>query len=142
MISWSLRGHLRDASFFFLYLKIIKMGNIGFKQWTHRNIFLIDKLEPFMTCDRVNLIQRVRVRHYQKLVWVWSHLNIRYKYKQNNCGNIILKIDGVVHHERKTIIIADHFNCFYYNCIKACKLPGPSHVFSVTWKFFFKLLSR
>lgn len=46
--------------------------------------------------------------------------NIRYK--QNNCGNIVLNIDGIVHHRGKTI--ADNSNWFFfftYYCIKACK---------------------
>lgn len=45
--------------------------------------------------------------------------NIGYKQKQNDCGNIVSNIVGVVNNEGKTI--ADHLNCFFqYYCINAC----------------------
>lgn len=62
--------------------------------------------------------------------------NIRYK--QNNCGNIVLNIDGIVHHRGKTI--ADNSNWFFFLHTIASKLvskfPRPTHVFPVTSRFF------
>lgn len=63
--------------------------------------------------------------------------NIRYKHKQNNCGNIVLNIDGIVHHKGK--IIADNSNCLFLHTIASklvSKLPRPTHVFPVTSRFF------
>lgn len=64
--------------------------------------------------------------------------NIRYKHKQNNCGNIVLNIDGIVHHKGKTIADTSNWVFFLHTIASklVSKLPRPTHVFPVTSRFF------